>query len=330
MKKRFPNTRLRRLRSSVEIRNLVRENRLSAHDLIQPIFIVEGKNITQKIASMPDICRFSIDKAVSEVKKIKNLGIQAIALFPSISNKLKSSDGGESFNPEGLVQRAIREIKKRVEGVLIISDVALDPYTSHGQDGVISKSGKILNDETVEILVQQALSHAEAGADIIAPSDMMDGRVKKIREALEKKSLKDTMILAYTAKYSSNFYGPFRDAVGSSKNLGSNNKDTYQMDYANTRDALNEVQLDISEGADIVMVKPAMPYLDIISKINDKFNIPVFAYQVSGEYSMIKSVSSKKWLDEKKVVIESLSCIKRSGASAILTYFAKDAAKWLK
>ena len=330
MKKRFPNTRLRRLRSSAEIRNLVRENRLSAHDLIQPIFIVEGKNITQKIASMPHICRFSIDKVVSEVKKIKNLGIQAIALFPSISNKLKSSDGGESFNPEGLVQRAIREIKKRVEGVLIISDVALDPYTSHGQDGVISKSGKILNDETVEILVQQALSHAEAGADIIAPSDMMDGRVKKIREALEKKSLKDTMILAYTAKYSSNFYGPFRDAVGSSKNLGSNNKDTYQMDYANTRDALNEVQLDISEGADIVMVKPAMPYLDIISKINDKFNIPVFAYQVSGEYSMIKSVSSKKWLDEKKVVIESLSCIKRSGASAILTYFAKDAAKWLK
>ena len=330
MKKRFPNTRLRRLRSSAEIRNLVRENRLSAHDLIQPIFIVEGKNITQKIASMPDICRFSIDKVVSEVKKIKNLGIQAIALFPSISNKLKSSDGGESFNPEGLVQRAIREIKKRVEGVLIISDVALDPYTSHGQDGVISKSGKILNDETVEILVQQALSHAEAGADIIAPSDMMDGRVKKIRETLEKKSLKDTMILAYTAKYSSNFYGPFRDAVGSSKNLGSNNKDTYQMDYANTRDALNEVQLDISEGADIVMVKPAMPYLDIISKINDKFNIPVFAYQVSGEYSMIKSVSSKKWLDEKKVVIESLSCIKRSGASAILTYFAKDAAKWLK
>ena len=330
MKKRFPNTRLRRLRSSVEIRNLVRENRLSAHDLIQPIFIVEGKNITQKIASMPDICRFSIDKVVSEVKKIKNLGIQAIALFPSISNKLKSSDGSESFNPDGLVQRAIREIKKRVEGVLIISDVALDPYTSHGQDGVISKSGKILNDETVEILVQQALSHAEAGADIIAPSDMMDGRVKKIREALEKKALKDTMILAYTAKYSSNFYGPFRDAVGSSKNLGSNNKDTYQMDYANTRDALNEVQLDISEGADIVMVKPAMPYLDIISKINDKFNIPVFAYQVSGEYSMIKSVSSKKWLDEKKVVIESLSCIKRSGASAILTYFAKDAAKWLK
>ena len=264
MKKRFPNTRLRRLRSSAEIRNLVRENRLSAHDLIQPIFIVEGKNITQKIASMPDICRFSIDKVVSEVKKIKNLGIQAIALFPSISNKLKSSDGSESFNPDGLVQRAIREIKKRVEGVLIISDVALDPYTSHGQDGVISKSGKILNDETVEILVQQALSHAEAGADIIAPSDMMDGRVKKIREALEKKSLKDTMILAYTAKYSSNFYGPFRDAVGSSKNLGSNNKDTYQMDYANTRDALNEVQLDISEGADIVMVKPAMPYLDII------------------------------------------------------------------
>ncbi len=330
MKKRFPNTRLRRLRSSAEIRNLVRENRLSAHDLIQPIFIVEGKNITQKIASMPDICRFSIDKVVSEVKKIKNLGIQAIALFPSISNKLKSSDGSESFNPDGLVQRAIREIKKRVEGVLIISDVALDPYTSHGQDGVISKSGKILNDETVEILVQQALSHAEAGADIIAPSDMMDGRVKKIRETLEKKSLKDTMILAYTAKYSSNFYGPFRDAVGSSKNLGSNNKDTYQMDYANTRDALNEVQLDISEGADIVMVKPAMPYLDIISKINDKFNIPVFAYQVSGEYSMIKSVSSKKWLDEKKVVIESLSCIKRSGASAILTYFAKDAAKWLK
>ena len=330
MKIKFPNTRLRRLRSSTQIRNLVRENRLSAHDLIQPLFIVEGKNIAQKILSMPNIYRFSIDKALTEIKKIKDLGIQAIAIFPSIDNKHKTTDGCEAYNPNGLVQNAIREIKRKIKGILVISDVALDPYTSHGQDGVLSATGKILNDETVEILVKQAMSHAEAGVDIIAPSDMMDGRVKKIRQALEKNLFKDTMILSYSAKYSSSFYGPFRDAVGSSQKLGASNKDTYQMDYSNTKDALNEVQQDISEGADIVMVKPAMPYLDIISKINDKFNIPIFAYQVSGEYAMIKSAGAKKWLDEKKVVIESLSSIKRSGATAIITYFAKDAAKWLK
>ena len=327
--RKFPNSRLRRTRFTSAIRSLVAENHLTVDDLIQPIFVKEGLDGIESIDSLPEVNRFGLNALDEEVARIQENKIKAIAIFPVIDPLKKDDRGTESTNEDNLVCEAIRQIKKNSE-LAVIADVALDPYTSHGQDGVISKSGKILNDETIEILVQQALSHAEAGADIIAPSDMMDGRVKKIREALEKKSLKDTMILAYTAKYSSNFYGPFRDAVGSSKNLGSNNKDTYQMDYANTRDALNEVQLDINEGADIVMVKPAMPYLDIISKINDKFNIPVFAYQVSGEYSMIKSVSSKKWLDEKKVVIESLSCIKRSGASAILTYFAKDAAKWLK
>ena len=330
MKKRFPNTRLRRLRSTKSLRNLIRENSLSPHDLIQPIFLIEGKNKTEKIKTMPDIFRFSIDKAIIEIKKLKNLGIESVALFPCINKKYKDLTGTESYNPDGLIQRAISEIKLKIADVTIISDVALDPYTSHGQDGVISKKGKILNDETIEVLIKQALSHAKCGVDIIAPSDMMDGRIKKIRQTLEKNSYHNTILLSYSAKYSSNFYGPFRDAVGSAKNLGSSNKDTYQMDYSNQKDAINEVELDINEGADIVMVKPSLPYLDIICRISQKFNIPIFAYQVSGEYSMIKSVAKNNSLDEKKIVLETLTCIKRAGANAIITYFAKDALKWMK
>ena len=330
MKKSFPNTRLRRLRSTKSLRNLIRENSLSPHDLIQPIFLIEGKNKTEKIKTMPDIFRFSIDKAIIEIKKLKNLGIESVALFPCINKKYKDLTGTESYNPDGLIQRAISEIKLKIADVTIISDVALDPYTSHGQDGVISKKGKILNDETIEVLIKQALSHAKCGVDIIAPSDMMDGRIKKIRQTLEKNSYHNTILLSYSAKYSSNFYGPFRDAVGSAKNLGSSNKDTYQMDYSNQKDAINEVELDINEGADIVMVKPSLPYLDIICWISQKFNIPIFAYQVSGEYSMIKSVAKNNSLDEKKIVLETLTCIKRAGANAIITYFAKDALKWMK
>ena len=330
MKKSFPNTRLRRLRSTKSLRNLIRENSLSPHDLIQPIFLIEGKNKTEKIKTMPDIFRFSIDKAIIEIKKLKNLGIESVALFPCINKKYKDLTGTESYNPDGLIQRAISEIKLKIADVTIISDDALDPYTSHGQDGVISKKGKILNDETIEVLIKQALSHAKCGVDIIAPSDMMDGRIKKIRQTLEKNSYHNTILLSYSAKYSSNFYGPFRDAVGSAKNLGSSNKDTYQMDYSNQKDAINEVELDINEGADIVMVKPSLPYLDIICRISQKFNIPIFAYQVSGEYSMIKSVAKNNSLDEKKIVLETLTCIKRAGANAIITYFAKDALKWMK
>ncbi len=330
MKKNFPNTRLRRLRLTKSIRNLIRENSLSPCDLIQPIFLIEGKGKIEKIKTMPDIFRFTIDKAIIEIKKLKKLGIESVALFPCINKKYKNLTGSESYNPNGLIQKAISEIKSKIANITIISDVALDPYTSHGQDGIISKKGQILNDETIEVLVKQSLSHAQCGVDIIAPSDMMDGRIKKIREALERNSYKNTMLLSYSAKYSSNFYGPFRDAVGSMKNLGSSNKDTYQMDYSNQKDAISEVEMDISEGADIVMVKPALPYLDIIYRINQKFNIPIFAYQVSGEYSMIKAATRNNWLDEKKIVLETLTCIKRAGANAIITYFAKDALKWMK
>ena len=330
MKKRFPNTRLRRLRSTKSLRNLIGENTLSPHDLIQPIFLIEGKNKIEKITTMPNIFRYTIDKAIIEIKKLKKLGIESIALFPCINKKYKNLTGSESYNPDGLIQRAISEIKLKINNISIISDVALDPYTSHGQDGILSKKGEVLNDETIEVLIKQSLSHAECGTDIIAPSDMMDGRIKKIRQALEKNSFYNTILLSYSAKYSSNFYGPFRDAVGSVKNLGSSNKNTYQMDYSNKKDAINEVELDINEGADIVMVKPGLPYLDIVSRINEKFNIPIFVYQVSGEYSMIKSVSKNNWLDEKKIVLETLTCMKRAGANAIITYYAKDALKWMK
>jgi len=330
MKKKFPNTRLRRLRATKSLRNLIRENSLSPHDLIQPIFLIEGRNKIEKVNTMPNIYRYTVDKAIVEIKKLKKLGLEAIALFPCINKKHKNLTGSESYNPGGLIQKAISEIRLKINDITIISDVALDPYTSHGQDGIISKKGEVLNDETIEVLIKQALSHAECGTDIIAPSDMMDGRIKKIRQALEKNSYHNTILLSYSAKYSSNFYGPFRDAVGSAKNLGSSNKNTYQMDYSNKKDAINEIEMDINEGADIVMVKPALPYLDIISKINEKFNIPIFAYQVSGEYSMIKAVSKNNWLDEKKIVLETLTSIKRAGANAIITYFAKDALKWMK
>mgnify|MGYP006150293831 FL=1 len=330
MKKNFPNIRLRRLRNNSPIRNLVRENILSPHDLIQPLFVIEGNNKTEKIKSMPNIHRLSIDLAIKEIKILKKLGIQGVALFPCIQKKHKTIDGSEAFNEDGLMQRAIRNIKKAVKDIAIISDVALDPYTTHGQDGILSSNNKILNDETIDILVKQSLSHADCGVDIIAPSDMMDGRIKAIRKSLEKNKFVDTKILSYSAKYSSNFYGPFRDAVGSVQNLGKSNKDTYQMDFSNKKDAIREVEMDISEGADIVMVKPGLPYLDIVSKISDMFNVPIFIYQVSGEYAMIKAAAKNNYLDEKKVVMETLVCMKRAGANAIITYYAKDALQWMK
>ena len=330
MKKRFPNIRMRRLRSTSGIRKLVRETNLCGSDLIQPIFIIEGKNKKQRITSMPNMNRLSIDMAIKEVRSLTKNGIGAVALFPQIEQKKKSIRATEAHNDDGLIQRAIREIKNKVPDSIIISDVALDPYTTHGQDGILSKGGKILNDETVEVLVKQALSHAKSGADIIAPSDMMDGRVLKIRDALEKNKFIDTMILSYSAKYSSNFYGPFRDAVGSAKNLGTSNKDSYQMDYANISDAIREVQLDMDEGADFFMVKPGLPYLDIVQRIKEKLNVPIFVYQVSGEYSMMKAASQKGWLNEEKIVMETLACIKRAGATAIITYYAKEALKWMK
>ena len=330
MKKRFPNIRMRRLRSTSGIRKLVRETNLCGSDLIQPIFIIEGKNKKQRITSMPNMNRLSIDMAIKEVRSLTKNGIGAVALFPQIEQKKKSIRATEAHNDDGLIQRAIREIKNKVPDSIIISDVALDPYTTHGQDGILSKKGKILNDETVEVLVKQALSHAKSGADIIAPSDMMDGRVLKIRDALEKNKFIDTMILSYSAKYSSNFYGPFRDAVGSAKNLGTSNKDSYQMDYANISEAIREVQLDMDEGADFFMVKPGLPYLDIVQRIKEKLNVPIFVYQVSGEYSMMKAASQKGWLNEEKIVMETLACIKRAGATAIITYYAKEALKWMK
>ena len=330
MKKRFPNIRMRRLRSTSGIRKLVRETNLCGSDLIQPIFIIEGKNKRQRITSMPGIDRLSIDMAIKEVRSLTKNGIGAVALFPQIEKKKKSIQATEAHNDDGLIQRAIRDIKNKVPDSIIISDVALDPYTTHGQDGILSKKGEILNDETIEVLIKQALSHAKSGVDIIAPSDMMDGRVLKIRNILEKNKFIDTMILSYSAKYSSNFYGPFRDAVGSAKNLGAKNKDSYQMDYANIGDAIREVQLDVDEGADFVMVKPGLPYLDIVQRIKERLNVPIFVYQVSGEYSMMKAVSRKGWLNEKKIVMETLACIKRAGATAIITYYAKEALKWMK
>ena len=330
MKRKFPNTRLRRLRSNSPIRNLIRESTLSQNDLIQPIFLIDGDNRSQKIKSMPEITRMSIDLAVKEITSLKKLGLQGVALFPCIQSKYKDKKGSESFNPNGLMQKAIEKIKKSIKDIAIISDVALDPYTSHGQDGVLGKNKEILNDETVEVLIKQALSHANSGVDIVAPSDMMDGRIKSIRKELEKNKFVDTKILSYSAKYSSNYYGPFRDAVGSVKNLGKSNKDTYQMDYANSKDSMHEVEMDINEGADIVMVKPGLPYLDIVNKISENYKVPIFVYQVSGEYAMIKAAVKNSWLDEKKVVIESLQCMKRAGANAIITYYAKDVLKWMK
>jgi porphobilinogen synthase len=311
-------------------RRLMRENHLTVDDLIYPVFVIEGANKREKIDSMPDIERLSMDLLVEEARELYILGIPAIALFPVVSAEKKSDDAVEAYNPNGLVQRTVRALKAAVPELGIITDIALDPFTSHGQDGLINEDGYVLNDETIDVLVKQALSHAKAGADIVAPSDMMDGRIGAIRDALESHGYIHTKILAYSAKYASSFYGPFRDAVGSSGNLGKGNKYSYQMDCANSDEALREVELDLQEGADMVMVKPGMPYLDIVRRVKEEFGVPTFAYQVSGEYAMLKAASQNGWLDEKAVVLESLLAFKRAGCDAILTYYAKTVAQWLQ
>ncbi|MEN8260911.1 MAG: porphobilinogen synthase [Pseudomonadota bacterium] len=326
----FPNTRIRRMRSDSFSRRLIRESALSTDDLIYPMFVIEGENRREPVASMPGIERLSLDLVLEEVKTIHQLGIPAIALFPVTPPGKKSEDACEAYNPDGLVQRSVRALKQTYPEIGIITDVALDPFTSHGQDGLIDSTGYVVNDETVEVLARQALTHAEAGADIVAPSDMMDGRVGAIRNVLESEGHVNTRILAYSAKYASSFYGPFRDAVGSSGNLGGDNKYSYQMDPANSDEALREVQLDISEGADMVMVKPGMPYLDIVRRVKDAFGVPTFVYQVSGEYAMLKAASANGWLDEKRTVMEALLAFKRAGADAIFSYYAKNAATWLR
>ncbi len=325
-----PATRMRRMRRDDFSRRLMRENKLTVDDLIYPMFILEGKGQRESIASMPGIERVSIDGLLKEAEEIQQLGIPLIALFPVTPDDKKSLDAREAFNPEGLAQRAVRALKKEFPDLGVMTDVALDPFTTHGQDGLIDDSGYVLNEETVEVLIKQAVSHAEAGADIVAPSDMMDGRIGRIRDALEANNHIHTRILAYSAKYASDFYGPFRDAVGSSANLGAGNKHTYQMDIANGDEALWEVSLDIDEGADMVMVKPGMPYLDIVYRVKDQFGMPTYVYQVSGEYAMIMAAVQNGWLAEQPVVMESLVAFKRAGADGILTYFAKRAAKWLQ
>ncbi len=309
---------------------MVRENSLSASDLIYPLFVIEGENKREIIESMPGIERVSIDQLLVEAKEVMDLKIQAIALFPVISSDKKTEEAEEAYNPDGLVQRAVRALKRSLPDLAVITDVALDPFTSHGQDGLIDSDGYVLNDETVDVLIKQSISHAEAGADIVAPSDMMDGRIGAIRNALEESGFIHTNILSYSAKYASSFYGPFREAVGSSGNLGKSDKKTYQMDPGNSNEAMWEVELDINEGADMVMIKPGLPYLDIVSNVKQVFGVPTFAYHVSGEYAMLKAASQNNWIDEKSTVLETLLCFKRAGADAILTYFAKDAAKWIK
>jgi porphobilinogen synthase len=326
----FPHTRMRRMRYNDFSRRLMRENRLSVDDLIYPMFVTEGSSSREPILSMPGIDRLSLDILLEEAHELYQLGIPAIALFPVTAADKKSDQAAEAYNPEGLIQRSVRALKKALPQLGIITDIALDPFTSHGQDGLINEHGYVMNDETIDVLTRQALSHAEAGADIVAPSDMMDGRIGAIRQALEAENYVNTLILAYSAKYASGFYGPFRDAVGSAGVLGKGNKYSYQMDTANSDEALREVQLDLQEGADIVMVKPGMPYLDIIRRIKDHYGVPTFAYQVSGEYAMIKAGALNGWLDEKQVVLESLVAFKRAGCDAILTYFAKSVAQWLK
>ena len=311
-------------------RRLMRENHLTSDDLIYPMFVIEGQNQREAVSSMPGIERVSIDQLLIEAGECLDLGIPAVALFPVINNDKKTDDAAEAFNPDGLAQQAVRALKDKYPQLGVITDVALDPFTSHGQDGLIDDEGYVLNDETIHVLVQQALSHAQAGADIVAPSDMMDGRVGAIRIALENSGFSNTRILAYAAKYASSFYGPFRDAVGSSGNLGSGNKYSYQMDPANSDEALREVALDIEEGADMIMVKPGLPYLDIVRRIKDEFKMPTYVYQVSGEYAMLKAAAQNGWLDERDTVLESLLSIKRAGADGILTYFSKSVAQWIK
>ena len=320
---------MRRMRRDDFSRRMMRENLLTPDDLIYPVFVLEGKGEREPVASMPGIERLSIDLLVEEARAVCSLGIPAMAIFPVTPPEAKSEDAAESYNPNGLAQRAVRAIKDAVPDLGVITDVALDPFTTHGQDGLIDKGGYVLNDETVDVLVRQAVSHAEAGADIVAPSDMMDGRIGAVRQALEGDGHIHTRILAYSAKYASSYYGPFRDAVGSAANLGSGNKYTYQQDPANSDEALHEVALDLQEGADMVMVKPGMPYLDVVRRVKETFQVPTFVYQVSGEYAMHMAAAQNGWLDEKAVALESLVCIKRAGADGILTYFAKKAAQWL-
>ncbi len=325
----YPFTRMRRMRRDDFSRRLMRETTLTPDDLIYPVFVLEGSGEREPVASMPGVERMSIDLLVEEAKAVAGLDIPAMALFPVTPPEAKSEDAAEAYNPDGLAQRAVRAIKDAVPELGVITDVALDPFTTHGQDGLIDESGYVMNDETVEVLVKQALSHAAAGADVVAPSDMMDGRIGEIRDALESEGYIHTRILAYSAKYASSYYGPFRDAVGSAANLGKGNKFTYQQDPANSDEALREVALDLAEGADMVMVKPGMPYLDIVRRVKDQFRVPTFVYQVSGEYAMHMAAAQNGWLDERAVVTESLVCIKRAGADGILTYFAKRAAQWL-
>jgi porphobilinogen synthase len=326
----FPATRMRRMRYQTFSRRLMRENRLSSDDLICPLFVIEGNHKQEAVASMPGVYRLSIDLILKEAETLLGLGIPAIALFPVTDPDKKSLDAEEAYNPDGLAQRCVRALKAELPELGVITDVALDPFTSHGQDGLLNAQGYVINDETVEVLCKQALSHAEAGTDIVAPSDMMDGRIGAIRTALEVHGHTNTRILAYSAKYASSFYGPFRDAVGSAGNLGGGNKYSYQMDPANSNEALREIALDLREGADMIMIKPGMPYLDIIRRAKDQFGVPTFAYQVSGEYAMLKAASQNGWLVEQQVVMESLLAFKRAGCDAILTYYAKSAAQWLK
>ncbi len=326
----FPSARPRRMRRDDFSRRLMRENVLTTNDLIYPLFVLDGQNRIEDVLSMPGVKRQSIDVLLNTADECVRLGIPALALFPVVDQSLKSLDAREAYNPEGLVPRAVKALKAAFPELGVITDIALDPYTSHGQDGLIDDSGYVLNDETIEVLVKQALCHAEAGADVVAPSDMMDGRIGAIRQALEFDGYLHTRILAYSAKYASAFYGPFRDAVGSAANLGKGNKFTYQMDPANTDEALKEVALDLEEGADMVMVKPGLPYLDIVRRVKGEFGVPTFAYQVSGEYAMLKAASQNGWLDEKSCVLEALLSFKRAGADGILTYYAMDVARWLK
>ena len=326
----FPAHRPRRMRRDDWSRRLMQENSVSASDLIYPVFLLEGSGQSQAVASMPGVNRVSLDLLIPVAQECVDLGIPVLALFPVIDAALKTPDGKEAFNANGLIPTAVRELKKRFPNLGIMTDVALDPYTSHGQDGVLDEQGRILNDETTAILVKQAIAQAEAGVDIVAPSDMMDGRIGKIRDALEQKKLIHTRIMAYSAKYASAFYGPFRDAVGSAKNLGKADKKTYQMDCANGDEALREVALDISEGADMVMVKPGMPYLDIVRRVREEFDYPTYAYQVSGEYAMLKAAAQNGWLDHDAVMMESLLAFKRAGADGVLTYFALEAARFIR
>jgi len=325
----FPFTRMRRMRRDDFSRRMMRESRLSPDDLIYPVFVLEGSGQREPVASMPGVERLSIDLLVDEARQVAALGVPAMAIFPVTPASAKSEDAAEAYNPDGLAQRAVKAIKDAVPELGVITDVALDPFTTHGQDGLIDRAGYVLNDETVDVLTRQALSHAEAGADVVAPSDMMDGRIGDIRDVLESEGYRNTRILAYSAKYASSYYGPFRDAVGSAANLGGGNKYTYQQDPANSDEALREVALDLGEGADMVMVKPGMPYLDIVRRVKDQFGVPTFVYQVSGEYAMHMAAAQNGWLEERAVVMESLLCIKRAGADGILTYFAKRAAQWL-